>query len=101
MHRLGSEETIKKKPHPFLSEVKKTDPFSGVHCWETEIDLQKFQSLKDHVLLEGGTVLPGAAYLEMAFAMAKETFNYGSGIELKDVKFLSILTLPETKVSKC
>ena len=99
VHRLGSEETIKKKPHPFLSEVKKTDPFSGVHCWETEIDLQKFQSLKDHVLLEGGTVLPGAAYLEMAFAMAKETFNYGSGIELKDVKFLSILTLPETKVS--
>ena len=101
VHRLGSEETIRKQAHPFLAEVKKTDPFSGVHCWETEIDLQKFRSLKDHVLLEGGTVLPGAVYLEMAFAMAKETFNHGSGIELKDVRFLSILTLPETKVSKC
>ena len=101
VHHLGSEETINKQPHPFLSEVKKTDSFSGVHCWETEIDLQRFPSLRDHVLLEGGTVLPGAVYLEMAFAMAKETFNHGSGIELKDVKFLSILTLPETKVSKC
>ena len=101
VHRLGSEETMRKQAHPFLAEVKKTDPFSGVLCWETEIDLQKFRSLKDHVLLEGGTVLPGAVYLEMAFAMAKETFNHGSGIELKDVKFLSILTLPETKVSKC
>ena len=101
VHSLGSEETIRKQGHLFLAEVKKTDPFSGVHCWETEIDLEKFQSLKDHVLREGGTVLPGAVYLEMAFAMAKETFKHGSGIELKDVKFLNILTLSETKVSKC
>lgn len=41
--------------------------------------------------------MPGAAYLEMAFAMALEKFAC-QAVELKNVKLLSLLTLPETQV---
>ncbi|KAJ7385702.1 hypothetical protein OS493_013731 [Desmophyllum pertusum] len=78
--------------------LKMTDPYSGLHCWETEIDLHRFPNLKDHALIQGGTVMPGAAYLEMAFAMVKDTFVDIAGFELCDVKLLSLLTLPETQV---
>ena len=43
--------------------------------------------------------MPGAAYLEMAFAMVKDEFVHTSGLELGDVKLSSLLTLPETQVS--
>ena len=42
--------------------------------------------------------MPGAAYLEMAFAMVKDTFYGMAGMELTDVKLSSLLTLPETQV---
>jgi len=97
---LGTEQSTKKQTHPFLGQVKNTDFFSGLHCWETEIDVHRFASLKDHALIQGGTVMPGAAYLEMAFAMAKDKFVDIAGIELSYVKLSSLLTLPETQVSK-
>ncbi len=96
---LGAEETTKKQTHPFLGQVKMTDPYSGLHCWETEIDLHRFPNLKDHALIQGGTVMPGAAYLEMAFAMVKDKFVDVAGLELSDVKLSSLLTLPETQVN--
>jgi len=97
---LGTEEPTKKQTHPFLGQVKMTDFFSGLHCWETEIDVHRFASLKDHALIQGVTVMPGAAYLEMAFAMAKDKFVDIAGLELSDVKLSSLLTLPETQVNK-
>jgi acyl transferase domain-containing protein len=75
-----------------------TNPYSGLHCWETEIDLHRFPTLKDHAFIQGGAVMPGAAYLEMAFAMAKDTFVDVACLELTDVKLLNLLTLPETQV---
>ena len=95
---LGTEKDTKKQTHPFLGQVKMTDLFSGLQCWETEIDVHRFASLKDHALIQGGTVMPGAAYLEMAFAMAKDKFVDIAGLELSDVKLSSLLTLPETQV---
>ena len=97
---LGTEEPTKKQTHPFLGQVKMTDLFSGLHCWETEIDVHRFASLKDHALIQGGTVMPGAAYLEMAFAMAKDKFVNIAGLELSGVKLSNLLTLPETQVNK-
>lgn len=41
--------------------------------------------------------MPGAAYLEMAFAMAKDRFLC-QAMELKNVKLLNLLTIPETQV---
>ena len=85
-------------PHPFLSKVMMTKPLSGLHCWETDIDLHRMPYLKDHAIVRGGTVMPGATYLEMAFAMVKNMFVGTAGIELTDVRFSSLLTLPETQV---
>ena len=77
-----------------------TDLCSGLHCWETEIDLHRFPYLRDDALKRGGPVMPGAAYVEMVFAMAKDQFVEVAGFELSDVKLLSLLTLPETQVNK-
>ena len=96
---FGAEKTIK-RTHPFLGQVKMTDLNSGLHCWETEIDLHRFPTLKDHALIQGGTVMPGSAYLEMAFAMVMDKFADVAGLELSDVKLSSLLTLPETQVNK-
>ena len=96
---LGAENTTKKQTHPFLGQVKMTVLSSGLHCWETEIDLHHFPTLRDHALIQGGTVMPGSAYLEMAFAMVKDKFVDVSGLELSDVKLSSLLTLPETQVN--
>ena len=96
---LGAEKTIM-QTHPFLGQVKMTDLYSGLHCWETEIDLHRFPTLKDHALIQGGPVMPGSAYLEMAFGMVMDKFVDVAGLELSDVRLSSLLTLPETQVSK-
>ena len=95
---IGEEETKKKPAHPFLAQVKMTEPYSGLHCWETEIDLHRFPTLKDHAFIQGGAVMPGTAYVEMAFAMVKDKFVDVACLELTDVKLLNLLTLPETQV---
>ena len=97
---LGTAKTTRKPAHPFLAQVKMTDLYSGLHCWETEIDLHHFPTLKDHAFIQGGAVMPGAAYLEMAFAMVKDKFIDVAGLELSDVKLSNVLTLPETQVTK-
>ena len=70
---------------------------SGLYCWDTQIDLKRFPVLKDHALIQGGPVMPGAAYLEMAFAMTLDKFAC-QAMELKNVSLSSLLTLPETQV---
>ena len=37
---IGAEETTDKRAHPFLPLVKMSEPYSGLHCSETEIDTQ-------------------------------------------------------------
>ena len=96
---IEAEENKKSNTHPFLGQVKMTDFTSGLHCWETEIDIYRFPNLKDHALKQGGAVMPGAAYIEMAFAMIQDQFVDAAGLELRDVKLLSLLTLPDTQVS--
>ena len=98
IHPLGKDKGS--KTHPFFEKVKMTDMCSGLHCWETEIDLHRFPDLRDHALIQGGAVMPGAAYLEMAFAMVKDQFVDVVGVELSDVKLSNLLTLPETQVNK-
>ena len=83
--------------HPFLTELKPTGSFTGLHCWEVEVDLYQFPTLKDHALRQGGPVLPGSACVEMAIAMTVERFCCDE-VEIKDVEFTSILTLPENQI---
>lgn len=84
--------------HPFLAEVKNTDQFSGVQCWETEVDLHRFPTFKDHVIIQGGPVLPGSSFVEMAIAMAYEKFHCSTRVEITNVRFTNLLTLPESQV---
>ena len=88
-----------KKGHPFLEKVRQTSLCSGLQCWETEIDLHRFPFLKDHAIIQGATVMPGATYLEMVFAMAMDQFVHVAGLELNDVKLSNLLTLPESQVT--
>ena len=96
---LNMAESNKSETHPFLKTMKTTDLYSGLWCWECEIDLHHFPQLKDHAMVQGGAVMPAAAYLEMALAMAKNYFLDVEGLELSDVKLLRLLTLPETQVN--
>ena len=96
---LSITESNKSETHPFLETVKMTDLYSGLWCWECEIDLHHFPHLKDHAIVQGGAVMPAAAYLEMALAMAKNYFVDVEGLELNDVRLLRLLTLPETEVN--
>ena len=61
------------------------------------MDLYQFPTLKDHALRQGGPVLPGSACVEMAIAMTVERFCCDE-VEIKNVEFTSILTLPENQI---
>ena len=96
---LSIAESNKSETHPFLETVKMTDLYSGLWCWECEIDLHHFPYLNDHAIVQGGVVMPAAAYLEMVLAMAKNYFVDVEGLQLSDVRLLRLLTLPETQVN--
>ena len=83
--------------HAFLTNVKPTQHFTGLQCWEVEVDLYQFPTLRDHALTQGGPVLPGSACIEMAIAMTVEKFCCDE-VEIKNVQFTSILTIPENQI---
>ena len=96
---LSIADSNENETHPYLEIMKMTDVYSGLWCWECDIDLHHFPHLKDHAIVQGGVVMPAAAYLEMALAMAKNYFVDVEGLQLKDVKLFRLLTLPETQVN--
>ncbi|XP_015775362.1 PREDICTED: phthiocerol/phenolphthiocerol synthesis polyketide synthase type I PpsD-like isoform X3 [Acropora digitifera] len=97
---LSIAESNKNETHPYLETMKMTDLYSGLWCWECDIDLHHFPHLKDHAIVQGVVVMPAAAYLEMALAMAKNYFVDVEGLQLSDVKLFRLLTLPETQVRR-
>ncbi|MFG1376196.1 type I polyketide synthase [Xanthobacter autotrophicus] len=88
----GSAGAPKAGSHPLLGA-----PFvaaqGGARFWEGEIDALSLPWLRDHAL-SGVPVLPGAAYLEMALAAARETLP-GQGLVLENARFEKMLLLPE------
>ncbi|MDI4656772.1 type I polyketide synthase [Xanthobacter autotrophicus] len=88
----GSAGARKAGSHPLLGA-----PFAaaqgGAHFWDGEIDISSLPWLRDHAL-SGVPVLPGAAYLEMALAAAREAMP-GQGLVLEDARFEKMLLLPE------
>ena len=83
--------------HAFLSNVRPTECFEGLQCWDVEVDLYHFPTFRDHALMKVGPVLPGSAYIEMAIAMTAERFCCDE-IEIKNVQFNNVLTIPENQV---
>ena len=91
------QEQVQSCNHAFLTNVKSTASFTGLQCWEVEVDLYQFPYLRDHALIQGGPVFPGAACVEMAIAMAVERFCCDE-VEVKNTEFNNVLTIPENQV---
>ena len=91
------EERFQLHRHAFLTNVKPTSSFTGLQCWEVEVDLYQYPTLRDHALTHGGPVLPGSACIEMAIAMTVEKFCCDE-VEVKNIQFANILTIPENQV---
>jgi amino acid adenylation domain-containing protein len=56
-------------------------------AWEAGLDLRLFPYLNDH-RVQGSAIVPATAYLEMAFAVAREVFGH-SACRLEDVKLVN------------
>ncbi|MFP4411179.1 SDR family NAD(P)-dependent oxidoreductase [Coleofasciculus sp.] len=66
---------------------------SAQPMWDGSIDTQQLTYLNDH-RVQGAVVYPGAAYVEMALATAKETFRQESCV-VEEIKFQKALFLPD------
>ena len=83
--RLGED-----KVHPLLG-----SPLKSAHAiWHNEIDLQQLTYLSDH-RVQGAVVYPGAAYVEMALAAAKESFGEGTYI-VEEIAFKKAFVLDQS-----
>lgn len=71
--------------HPFLGQHIQTAVQSGTHLWEMKLDAKQFAYLLDHRIGDMA-VVPGATWLEMVVAAAKETYG-GDSCILEDVTF--------------
>ena len=74
----GSDLVNRHREHPLLGyRLKDLDA-----CWENQIDTSLLSYLNDHVV-DGGAVMPAAAYIEMALAASKTWFAPDSNEEQK------------------
>ncbi len=74
----GSDLVNRHREHPLLGyRLKDFDA-----CWENQIDTSLLSYLKDHVV-DGGAVMPAAAYVEMALAASEAWFKADSNDESK------------------
>ena len=56
--------------HPLLGKSVPTETFTGLHAWESEINLHKVSYINDHKFAESpDPVIPAAVYVEMMIAM--------------------------------
>ncbi|WP_425144795.1 type I polyketide synthase [Deinococcus sp.] len=76
------------KVHPLLGERL---GLPGA-VWENLLDSYAAPDLKDHVV-QGSVVFPGAGYVELGLAAARETFGE-EGCALHDLNFVEALVLP-------
>jgi len=87
---LGARET----GHPLLESHINDEP--GVDAFLTRLSFNRHWVLNEHMTSDNKGLLPGTAYLEMiraAFSSTAEEVE--TGIELRDVQFLTPLVVPE------
>jgi acyl transferase domain-containing protein/NADP-dependent 3-hydroxy acid dehydrogenase YdfG/acyl carrier protein len=79
-------------PHPLLGDRQP----SPEPTWHNQLDARLLPWLADH-RLSGSTVLPAAAYIEMAAAAVRELLSEPT-ILLEDVRFHRVLFLPDERL---
>ncbi|KAA8785738.1 acyl transferase domain-containing protein/acyl carrier protein [Paenibacillus sp. 4624] len=93
--KISEEERVISPSHTLLGRRLNTpDP-----TWENELDLWCSPFLEDHQI-QGTIVYPGAAYVEMMLAAAKELFGDTRYIYGEDVKFRKALFLSPSEIIK-
>lgn len=80
--------------HPLLGEHIHLSFAAGQHVWQNEVNVHTVYYLPEH-RVQGAVILPGASYLEMIFAAARQVLAHESWV-LQDVSFKQALFLPET-----
>ncbi|MCP4702829.1 MAG: SDR family NAD(P)-dependent oxidoreductase [Gammaproteobacteria bacterium] len=93
--RLGltsPRDLVEHEVHPLLGGQLK----SAHTVWDGEIDRQHLAYLSDH-RIQGEVVYPGAAYVEMALAAAREIFGKGVCMA-EELAFQKALFLPENEL---
>ncbi|MEW6729942.1 MAG: SDR family NAD(P)-dependent oxidoreductase [Acidobacteriota bacterium] len=82
--------------HPLLGKHLKTAQYTGTQFWESDLNPQLLTYLMDHKL-QGASLLPATAYVEMALAASKEIFN-NTSFALTEIEFKKALFLSESEV---
>ena len=82
------ESRIMRSHHPILTRRLNTP----VPTWEADLSYFKLDYLSDH-RIQGTGVFPGAGYMEMALAAARELYGETEAIELTDIRFEKALYL--------
>jgi acyl transferase domain-containing protein/acyl carrier protein len=79
--------------HPLLGRAQAASSSPGVHIWEQTLSLRDLPYLADHVVA-GVTLMPAAAFIEMAAAGARELWGRVA-VTLEDVRFARACVLRE------
>ncbi|MBV9787114.1 MAG: SDR family NAD(P)-dependent oxidoreductase, partial [Chloroflexi bacterium] len=95
--RLGAKttahsETRRADAHPLLASYLRAS-ITGQHFWESALSTTLVPYLRDHQV-QGLTVLPGSAYIEMGLVAAAAL---GDSYRLCDVEFKQALFVPQTE----
>jgi len=91
-------QTPDQQRHPLLdSHVALVHP-TGVHVWESSLNVQRLPYLNDH-RIQGTMAVPVSVYIEMAQAATVEAFGPGNHM-LTELELKKLLLLPEKSSQK-
>jgi len=91
----GSDLVNRRRKHPLLGYRLKDHEA----CWENQIDTQLLPYLNDHVV-DGGAIMPAAAYVEMALAASAEWFEQAANSlshEIENIEIRAPIVLDHSK----
>jgi acyl transferase domain-containing protein len=78
--------------HPLLGKTVPTETFTGLHAWESEINLHNVPYINDHKFAESpDPVIPGAVYVEMILAMSVD-LSPNTAPDIHNISFKNLLT---------
>ncbi len=79
--------------HPLLGKTVPTETFTGLHAWESEINLHNFSYISDHKFAESpDPVIPAAVYVEMILALSLD-MSPNSAPDVANLSFDNLLTI--------
>ena len=79
--------------HPLLGKAVPTETFTGLHAWESELNLYNVSYISDHKLAESADpVIPAAVYVEMILAMSLH-LSPNTAPDVHNISFDNLLTI--------